>query len=100
MAAPGAASNFIELLPVAFLPGGHGNKSVGTRLPCKVVGHSGSPLMSTAGLGHWMPIFLKRFTGVTTRHSQKTRGASGTWKNRLLPSDTILHKTLVNRFSS
>src|SRR5262249_36920490 len=33
-------------------------------------------------LGHWMLIFLKRFTTVTTCHYQKTPGPSGTWKSR------------------
>src|SRR5215813_5055353 len=84
MAAPRTAGNFIELLPIAFLPGAHSNEGFKAAFPFKVVfvGHGKTPLMSTAGWKHWMLIFLKRFTLVTTCHYQKTPGPSGTWKSR------------------
>src|SRR5262249_39015035 len=88
-----------ELLPIALLPGSHGNESL-IRFPLHIfVGHGTTPAISTAGSRHWMPIFLKRFTAVSTCHSQKTPGTSGTRKKLPAPSDTILHNALRDGLS-
>src|SRR5579863_606969 len=62
MTAPRAARQFVELLPIAFLPSGHGDKSL------RAVVDRVYPLRGlialfvlTARSQHWMPSFLKRF---------------------------------------
>jgi hypothetical protein len=67
MTAPGPARQFVKLLPVAFLPSGHGDKGFRAIVDRVFPLHGNFALfVFTARTQHWMPNLPKRFSELTT----------------------------------
>lgn len=62
MTAPGPARQFIKLLPIAFLPSGHGDKSFRAVVDRVFPLHDFALFLFTARSQHWMLSLRKRFS--------------------------------------